>query len=321
MFERPGTSRKSSPFTRAALCGAVLTLPMLAAVSPAGAQAAAPEADAIVTALPKSGDAPPLSVQQIQVSVEGKKTPPTLWKQVGTSPVELTFLIDGSAREALGRNMDEIAQFISTLPANVTVGLAYMNNGQAGFIAPFSTDHKAVAGQLHLPGGNPGSNASPYFCLSDLAKRWPSQRTDVRREVVMITDGVDEYNLRYDPEDPYVTAAIQDSQRAGLVIYSIYFRDQGRLSRSFYETNAGQNYLTQVAEETGGNLYYEGLSNPVSLVPFFQDIDRRMLNQYELGFPVRPEKKQSYVQLKVKSEVGGVKLDAPSHVAVGGTGK
>ena len=134
----------------------------------------------------------------------------------------------------------------------------------------------------------------------------------------MITDGVDGYDRRFDPEDPYVRSAMADAQRAGLVVYAIYYRDQGRLSSGFYETNAGQSLLTEVTAGTGGNLYYEGLSNPVSMAPFFADLSRRLNNQYELGFNAPVKKRAELVEMKVKSENGAVKLDAPDHVAVNG---
>jgi hypothetical protein len=279
------------------------------------------EATAVVTALPKGSDAPPVTQQQIEVSVDGKRVQPSLWRAYGNGPVQLVLLIDGSARTSLGRDMDDIANFISNLPPNVSVGLAYMENGRAAFAGPMSNNHATVAGELHLPGGSAGSSGSPYFCLSELAKNWPAPRSDARREVLMVTDGVDNYNLRYDPEDPYVQAAVTDAQRAGVVVYSIYYRSQGRISGSNYETNAGQNYLIQVATETGGNLYYEGLGNPVSFTPFFADLNRRLGNQYELDVPVDEKKKQSIISLKVKSEVGSVKLTAPAHIAVQASGQ
>ena len=304
--------------TSRSLASAALLL--LLAAAPAwqahGQNGAGAEASAIVTALPKSGDAPPIPQQQIQVSVEGKQVESTLWRPYRNGPVELVMLVDSSARTSIGQQLEGMATFINALPPNVSIGLAYMQNGAAVFTGPLSTDHAAVARKLHLPAGSPGSSASPYFCLSSLAKRWPAPRSAARREVVMITDGVDEYNLRYDPQDPYVLSAIADSQRAGLVVYSIYYRNQGRLSGNFYETNAGQNYLTQVADETGGTLYYEGLGNPISFDPFFKDLDRRLGNQYELDFPVTEKKKASFVEVKVKSRVSSVKLQAPNHVAV-----
>ena len=289
--------------------------------STASALHAQEEVSAIVTAMPKSGEAPAIPQSQIQVSVDGKQTPPSLWRPYRNGPVELVLLIDSSLRTSMGRNLEDISQFLSGLPPNVTVGVAYMQNGAAVFSSPMTADHAAAAKLLHLPGGSPGSSASPYFCLSDLAKRWPAPRSEARREVLMITDGVDPYNLRYDPEDPYLHAAVSDTQRAGMVVYSIYYRDQGRLSGSYYETNAGQNYLTQVADETGGRLFYEGSSNPVSFKPFFDDLTRRIGNQYELSFSPKQGKKDSFVSLKVKSAVSGIKIDAPQHVAVPGAGK
>ena len=278
-------------------------------------------ATTVVTVLPKANEAVPTIPQSaIGVKVNGKSVQPTTWQPYGQGEVQLVMLIDNSARTSLGRNLDDMETFIKNLPPNVSVGVAYMQNGAAMFTAPFTKDHAAAAKTIHLPGGSPGSNASPYFCLEDLAKRWPAARSEARREVLMVTDGVDEYNLRYDPEDPYVQAAMSEANRAGLVVFSIYFRDQGRLSRSGYETNAGQNYLFEVADATGGNVYYEGLSNPVSFSPFLTDLARRLENQYELGLPVTPVKKASFADLKIKADIGAIKLRAANRVAVGAAG-
>ena len=48
----------------------------------------------------------------------------------------------------------------------------------------------------------------------------------------MVTDGVDDYESRYNPDDPYVEAAINDATRARLVVYSIYWMDQGRADQT-----------------------------------------------------------------------------------------
>ena len=304
-------------FAAALSLAALLSTPALLAQSENGPAAAS----TVVTVMPKSGDmVAPVPQNALQVKVNGKTVQPITWHPYGQGEVQLVLLIDNSARTSFGRNLDDLANFVNNLPPNVAVSIAYMQNGASVFAGPLSKDHASVAKTLHLPGGAPGSNASPYFCLQDLAKRWPAPTSAARREVLMITDGVDEYNLRYDPEDPYVRAALDAANRAGLVIFSIYYRDQGRLSRSFYETDAGQNYLTQVADTTGGNLYYEGTINPVSFTPFLTDLTRRLQNQYELGVPVKPEKKTSYVDLKLKTDVGGVKLTAASRIAVEAAG-
>ena len=304
------------------LATAVLSLAALSAPAlPAQTEGSPAAVNTVVTVLPKSGEAAAAIPQSgLQVKVDGKTVQPTVWHPYGQGEVQLVMLIDDSARTSFGRNLDDLANFVNGLPPNVSVTTAYMQNGASVFTGPLSKDHASVAKTIHLPGGVPGSNASPYFCLQDLAKRWPAAPSAARREVLMITDGVDEYNLRYDPEDPYVRAALDAANRANLVIFSIYYRDQGRLSRSFYETDAGQNYLTQVADTTGGNLYYEGTINPVSFTPFLSDLTRRLENQYELGVPVKPEKKANFAELKVKTDVGSVKLKAANRVAVAAAG-
>jgi len=56
----------------------------------------------------------------------------------------------------------------------------------------------------------------------------------------MVTDGIDNYERRFDPEDPYVQAAIADSVRARLVVYAIYFQVQGLADRTLYGNNAAR---------------------------------------------------------------------------------
>ncbi len=289
--------------------------------APAQSEGVQLSAQTIVTVLPKNGDnAPALPASALQVKVDGKVVQPLGWHPYGHGDVQLVLLIDNSLRTSFGRNLEDLGKFVQGLPPNVSVGIAYMQNGAAVFTAPLSPDHAAAAKAIRLPAGSPGSNASPYFCLQDLAKRWPASPSAARREVIMITDGVDPYAARYDPENPYIQTALDAANRAGLVVFPIYYRDQGRLSSSTYETGAGQNYLTQVADATGGNLYYEGLSNPVSFDPFLADVTRRLENQYELGVPVKAEKKASFADLKLKSDNGAVKLRAAGRVAVAAEG-
>ena len=127
----------------------------------------------------------------------------------------------------------------------------------------------------------------------------------------MITDGVDYYELRYDPDDPYVQTAIQDAARAHLVVFSIYWRNVGRVDRSGYENAAGQNLLLEVTDATGGNSYWIGTGDPVSLQPYFEDFSRRLNNQYELGFSAPLRGKAEVESLKVKVTAPDVKVTAP----------
>jgi hypothetical protein len=274
----------------------------------------------VVTVLPKhDGDsAPNISAQDMTVKVNGKEAKVSgLQVLKGTKdPVELVVLIDGSARTSLGRQLDDIAQFVKSLPPNIRATIGYMQNGNTALSGPLTTDHEAVLRGLHLPAGSAGTNGSPYFCISDLAKRWPSQDREARREVLMVTDGVDEYNRRFDPDDPYVQAAVADSVRAHLVVYSIYWRNQGRADNTQYENNTGQNLLQIITQATGGKSFWEGTGNPVSFQPYLEELTRRFQNQYELSFVVPLKGKPMVEEIKLKFKAPGSEVDAPQQVFV-----
>lgn len=279
---------------------------------------------AIVTVLPKKDSAPSpnVSQQDVRVEVNGKASQISNWEPLRgpQATVELVLLIDDGARASLGSQFSDITHFVQGLPPNVKVAFAYMENGRAVLSGAPSADHARVLQQLHLPIASPGYSASSYFCLSDLAKHWPSEDRTARREVMMISDGVDYYEMHYDPDDPYVQAAIQDSARAGLVVYSIYWRSAGRADRSWYENNAGQNLLLQVSQATGGNSYWIGLGNPVSLRPYFDDLSRRLNNQFELGFTAPLREKPEVENLKVKVSASDVSVTAPQKTFVAPAG-
>jgi hypothetical protein len=277
------------------------------------------QGQAVVTVLPdKNAQTASVSQQDLQVKINGKEATITNWQPLRgeNDRLEVVLMMDSGARTSLSTQFGDIKNFINTLPPDAKATLAYMEFGAARLVSPLTTDRDAVLKGLRIPSGSAGQNASAYMCLSDLAKHWPSQDRSARRIVVMITDGVDYYNPQYDPQDPYMEAAVTDSVRSGLVVYSIYWENKGRFDQSWYANNAGQNLLLQVTQATGGESYWQGMGNPVSFQPFFKDLDRRLQNQYEIAFTA-PVGKPGVESMKVKANAGGAKVDAPQQVYVG----
>lgn len=232
------------------------------------------------------------------------------------SGLQLVVLLDDSSRFNLGEQLNDIRSFINGLPPNAQVAIGYMRNGTPNLVQNFTSNHAQAVKALRLPTGEAGGNGSPYFCLSDLVKHWPGGDNSVRREVIMVTDGVDRYSgARFDPENPYVQAATSDAQRAGVIVYSIYYRSAGRYDRGALVTDGGQNYLTQVSGSTGGKVYLQGLGNPVSFAPFLSDIQRKLQSQYELSFTSTA--KPGLQQIRVKTSQPNTSLEYPSRVPVG----
>jgi len=298
----------------------LVALGAILAAAPAFSEQMTDHGQAVVTVLPKtSGTGPSASnVQDLSLKVAGKDAKVTKW-QLYKSPesnLELVLLFDDSARASIANQRKEIGRFISNLAPGTKAAIAYMNYGQVDFAGPLTTDHAAVLNGVHMPAGLPGTSGGAYFCLSYLAKHWPSNDTQARREVVMVTDGLGFYQARFDPYAPDVMAAISDSARAGLVVYSIYWADQGRFGRGAFGSFAGQSTLSYVTNATGGKNFWMGAGDPVSFGPYFDELNRRFRNQYQLGFVGSGGAKPEVKTLNVKLNVPGSKVDAPHEVLV-----
>ena len=205
---------------------------------------------AVVTIFAKHNEiAPNVAQQDVSAKVNGKDAAITGWAPFKgpNDGMELIVLIDAGARN-LGRQFDEIKQFVQSLNPDTKVAIGYMQNGYAAMAGPLSTDHKQALKELHLP---VGPNANPYFTLSDLSHRWPSQDRKVRREVVMLSDGVDPENRRFDPEDPYVESAIRDCVQARLVVYTIYWRSGFEAAPGSMTAEGCQSLLNELSQATG----------------------------------------------------------------------
>jgi hypothetical protein len=227
--------------------------------------------------------------------------------------LELFVLLDDSSGENIGSRLNDIKQFIDAQPESTKIGVAYMQNGTARVEQNLTNDHAQAAKAIRLPIGDPGINASPYFSLSDLIKKWPD--SSARREVVIITDGIDRYNDSNDLEDPYLDQAIADADRAGIVVSAIYNPGAGHFGHSYWQTHWGQIYLSELAERTGGEAYYIGFTDaPPSFTPYLNDLGRRFTRQYLLTFLAKPPKKSGWQQVRLGTEVPKVDLVSAGRV-------
>jgi hypothetical protein len=191
-----------------------------------------------------------------------------------------------------------------------------MRNGGFDLVQGFTAEHSKAAGSIRLPQSTPGINGSPYFALSYLVKHWPSKEQTGRRAVLMLTDGVDRYYTNRSTEDPYVNAAIKDSQHFGVLVYSIYMRGEGLYGSGGWTVNMAQSRLDQVSKATGGEAYFEGFTTPVSLAPYLKQLNQRLNNQYRVTFLA--DKNSGLQRVEFRSELPGVKIIAPQQVLVKG---
>jgi hypothetical protein len=272
----------------------------------------------VVTVEPRKGsDMPEIHPEDVLVRQNKMRDTVTEWvpAQGDHAAMEFFILLDDGSNMTVGSQLDDIKKFISAQPASTKVGLAYMQNGTANIVQNPTSDHDMVAKALRLPLGTAGANGSPYFAISDLVKRWPAGA--LRREVLMVSDGIDRYYGAGDYQDPYLDAAIDDAQKAGIIISTIYTPGLGHFGHSYYQTYWGQLYMAKLSEKTAGEAYYTGLNGPpVAFAPYLDQLSSRLTHQYLLTFLAQPGKKSGLQPVKITTEVSNVDLIAPDKVYV-----
>ena len=284
------------------------------------ASATGPAVNLVVTVEARHGSSVPDVTRDDVMAYEGRdRDRVTGWLplQGDHAGLEFFIMLDDSSNVTLGSQLEDIRQFINAQPPTTKIGVAYMSNGNAQVVQNLTNDHALAAKALRLPLGNPGASASPYFSLGDLIKRWPA--SDERREVLIITDGIDRY-WGSGPDNAYVDTVIEQAQRAGVIAYSIYTPGVGHYGHSYWRTYWGQNYLSQLSDETGGESYYLiGSAPPVTFVPYLEDITRKINRQYLLTFIPKPQKKAGMQRVKVQTEVPNAELVSADRVYVPAT--
>ncbi len=261
----------------------------------------------------------PFNTAALKLEVNGHDAAIASVTPISKQGAQVALLIDDGLRGNFGVQLNDVKQFIQSLPTGTQVLVGYMQNGTVRSQGGFTTNHDAAASQIRVPFSSPGISASPYFCLSEFVKHWPGQG-NAARTVLMITNGVDPYNGStsiLNQNSPYVQTAQDDAQRAGVAVYSIYYADSGfRGARGSF---SGQSYLQQVAEATGGESFYQGTITPPSLKPYFDEFRKSLGESFLISFNANAthEKNSTLVPIKLKSEQAGVKIHAPQGVHPG----
>jgi hypothetical protein len=259
--------------------------------------------------------------------------------------LQLFILIDDTCDTALGINLNDLRDFVNAQPANTVIGIGYMSNANVQILQNFTADHALAAKTIRLPRGNLSSMDSPYLSLVSLVKGWPQGK--VRREVLMVTDGIDRLRGRNPLPAPSALSngagtrgmpppvrpigstntrmvmisvdadpASQASQRAGVIVHSIYARGVGRFGRNAWEEQLGQSGIAKIAGETGGEYYALGTQDAVSFKPYLDRLQRVLDNQYYLVFEAAPKKKAGLQRVNISTEVPDAEIAAADNVWV-----
>jgi hypothetical protein len=276
----------------------------ISAARAAEAPAVAGKATITVTAIGKKESMPPsVSKDDVQLTVGKERKQVAGWAK-GDS-LALAILIDDALDTSVGSQMNDLKSFIMAQPANTSIAIAYAANSNAMVAQDFTTDHALAAKALRLPRGI-STASSPYLAVIDLVKRLPD--TGGRRSVLLISSGIDYFRGSFGPFYPDVDTAVTNAQRANVNLWSIYSPTAGHRSRSFFLANMGQNNLSKMTDETGGETFYLGTGAPVAFKPYLDELQMHLNNQYLLTFAGDGGPKGKFVRVQLKTELPEVEF-------------
>jgi hypothetical protein len=294
-------------------------------------------------AVQDNNELPPLIKEDVKVK-QGK----TMYRVTQLIPardqaagLQLMILIDETLNiQAVGNNLTDLKEFVKAQPPTAAIAIGYMANAGVNVVQQFTADHETAANAIRLPRGGLSTMDSPYLSLISLVKGWPKQ--NIRREVLMITDGID----RLHGETPTASqlgprfgvrgtagptvyhsmptisvdadSASETSQRYNVIVSSIYSPGVGRAARSSWNLDLGLGGLSKIADETGGECYSLGTSNAVSFKPYLDRFQKNLNNQYYLVFLGEPKKEGALQRIKIWTEKSNSEIAAPDNVWVPG---
>jgi VWFA-related protein len=269
----------------------------------------------VVSAEAKRGnEVPHVSREDVRVMAGRNRLQITGWVpyQGNQAGLELMVLIDELSNPSLSINYDDLQRFFAAQPATTAIAVGYMENGSARMVQQFTTDRSAADKALRIPIGMAAGASSPYLAVAEAIKRWPD--SDNRHVIFMISSGFDP--MQPGTQDTYLQNAITQAQKTGTQVYAIYAEGSSHFSHSFWRTNQAQSNLSQLADQTGGESYFQGTKTPISFTPFLEQFAARLNHQYKLTFLAPAGKKSSHLQIQVQTEVPNVELVTAGSVFV-----
>jgi Ca-activated chloride channel family protein len=217
---------------------------------------------------------PGLTQSDFQISEDGHPQKIAFFEKDSTTPLSIVLALDTSESIFNNERLEKEAarHFVNAILRDQDE-LDLMDFSDAvREIVPFTNQKKQIEHGLNEL--QPGDETVLYDAIYLASQRLGQTRQDAgrRRVLVLITDGVDTKDTRYEQ-------ALEQAQRAGAMIYSLIIvpvqADAGR-------NTGGEHALIQMSEDTGGKYYY--VEDPKNLDAAFSHISDDLRTQYVLGY-------------------------------------
>ncbi len=231
-------------------------------------------------------------------------------RSVSNTPIALAILIQDNLSSSFNLELKRLGEFIKRLPKGSRIMIAYLRGGSIQIRQKFTEDLEKAANSLRIvSSGFATAPNSPYQGVRDALERFDALPSG-RRAILLISDGLDVTETFSQTQSLELDQAILKAQRKSVAVYSFYsttnFTED---NRTLVSLNA-QGSLVKLSEETGGRAFFQGTLSPVTLEPFFRDLDRALNRQFALTY-LSTHPKKGYHRVQVFSTNPEVKIEHP----------
>jgi VWFA-related protein len=233
---------------------------------------------------------------------------------IGSTPLSLAILVQDDVVSGVGNDIKLIHDFIRTLPRGSRVMVGYMRAGSLDVRQKFTSDLDRASRSLRIPVSSPtAAPLNPYIGILECLKRFDALPTG-RRAILVVSDGLD-IRAGLDNSSPGLSVdlqrAINDAQRRGVAVYSIYTPTvTGSILRNSVVVANGQGGLARLADETGGRSYNHGLAAPVSFSPYLNDLGETLLRQFAITY-LSTHPSRGFHKIDIKTSRADIALEYP----------
>ncbi len=252
-----------------------------------------------------------LDAGDIFVKEDGEEQTILSIRSVGDNPLALAILVQDDLSSTFNLELKELADFIKRMPKGSRVMVAYMRNGSLSVRQKFTEDLEKAAKSLRIVSGSSATAPNnPYIEIDEALERFDSLPLG-RRAIVMISDGLDDsggVSLSLQSND--LDRAVLKAQRKSVAVYSIYTSASRTENASSSVILTAQGLLNKLSDETGGRAFFSGTRSPISLLPFFKELNQTLNRQFAITY-LSTHMKKGYHKIQIYSTNPDVKIEHP----------
>lgn len=196
-------------------------------------------------------------------------------------PLNLAILIQDDLVSGVGNELKITGEFIRALPGGSRVMVGYITSGTLQVRQQFTTDLERAAKSLRIPAGSTAASPfNPYVEVREALQRFDTEGPN-RNALLLISDGLDVsrgFDFSSSVRSIDLDRAIREAKAREVAVYTFFAPAVGLTSRNRRAVSFGQSALNRLADETGGEAFFQGTSF-VTFDPYFKRLGEALNKQ------------------------------------------